>query len=346
MNVPNHIAIVGAGVIGVTSALAVQQAFPAAEVTIFSEIFSPYTTGDGSAGLWSPFVLENTDPTKILRWSTLTHRWMENFWKKGLAADIGLCLLPLYRVTHKPEGYPLPDWASAAYGAYELSDDELESFNRRHKSKYGGAIHFVTYTCESTKLLPWLMEKFKQSNGKIVERKIQSLENLYHEGYDVIINCTGMGSRDLLKDESLVPVRGQVTRVKGPWLFEVMLEEDGDGNYVIPNVDSAILGGTRQKGDFDISVREDDLSGIREGCERLYPSINKCQELTHWVGLRPVRKEVRLEKETVSYSDSKNLTIIHNYGHGGSGVTLCWGCAMDVVQILQQYCEIKNLSKK
>lgn len=60
------VAVVGAGVIGLTSALAIVENFPNDyEVTIFAEKFTPETTGDGSAGLWFPYCLEDTDPKKI-----------------------------------------------------------------------------------------------------------------------------------------------------------------------------------------------------------------------------------------------------------------------------------------
>lgn len=60
------IAIVGAGVIGMTSAVAIKNAFPEANVTVFADSFTPNTTGDGSAGLWGPYVLGDTSDEKIL----------------------------------------------------------------------------------------------------------------------------------------------------------------------------------------------------------------------------------------------------------------------------------------
>lgn len=59
-------AVVGAGVIGMTSAFAVKNAFPHFEVHILADKFSPDTTSDGSAGLWGPYLLGNTSPDKIL----------------------------------------------------------------------------------------------------------------------------------------------------------------------------------------------------------------------------------------------------------------------------------------
>lgn len=60
-----RVAIVGAGIIGVTSALAVKTAFPGYDVKIFADAFSPDTTGDGSAGLWGPFLLGDTPAEDI-----------------------------------------------------------------------------------------------------------------------------------------------------------------------------------------------------------------------------------------------------------------------------------------
>ncbi|XP_014214859.1 D-aspartate oxidase [Copidosoma floridanum] len=338
-----RVAVVGAGVIGVTAAVAVKEAFPTFEVTVFAEIFTPHTTGDGSAGLWGPFVLADTDPRKIVEWSLLTHKWMKNFWKSGRAAETGVSLLPCYRLSCK--SYTKPEWLSVVYGGCELTEKELKRLSKANKTEYTGGVHFVTFTCEPVKLLPYLMKKLESMNGQFVQRKITDLKQLGEEGFDIVINCTGFGSKELVGDKSVSPVRGQVMRVKGPWLLECTLEEGHHGNYVIPNIDSTVLGGTYQEGDYDCSINPSDTKSIKEGCERIYPSIKKCGIISEWAGLRPGRVQVRLESEIMSSLKKKDLVIIHNYGHGGSGVTLCWGCALNVVEILHQQLKIKNLSK-
>jgi len=60
-----RVAVVGAGVIGVSSAFAVKSVFPSYDVKIFADAFSPDTTGDGSAGLWTPFLLGDTPAEDI-----------------------------------------------------------------------------------------------------------------------------------------------------------------------------------------------------------------------------------------------------------------------------------------
>ncbi len=52
--------------------------------------------------------------------------------------------------------------------------------------------------------------------------------------FDVIVNCTGLGSLDLAKDRNMHPIRGQVMRVKAPWIYGVYYDDSDDGNYIIP----------------------------------------------------------------------------------------------------------------
>ena len=59
-----------------------------------------------------------------------------------------------------------------------------------------------------------------------------------------------------------------------------------------------------------------------------------------WVGLRPGRKTIRLEAESIAATDSNGqqhtLRVVHNYGHGGGGISLHWGCAEDAAQLVKQ----------
>ncbi|OXU29069.1 hypothetical protein TSAR_011175 [Trichomalopsis sarcophagae] len=340
-----RVAVVGAGVIGITTAVAVKEAFPSVELTVFSENFSPETTGDGSAGFWTPFFIADTDEKKLHQWSLVTHKWMEGFWKSELASDVGVSLIPVYRVSSDAGDVRTPIWADVVYGNFKLNQKQLDRLSEIKKKNYAAGHHYLTYTCEPTKLLPFLMKKLRSMDVRIVKTKIKDLKKLKGDGFDIVINCTGIGSRELCSDKSVIPVRGQVIRMKAPWMYETFTEEDCDGNYVIPNMESVVLGGTHQENDFNISVCPNDSKFILDGCKRLYPSLHNGKVLKKWVGLRPGRNQIRLEPEIVRTDKGQYLTIIHNYGHGGSGVTLSWGCAMDVVDILRQRLKAKKLSK-
>ncbi|RLU23274.1 hypothetical protein DMN91_003477 [Ooceraea biroi] len=287
-----RVAVVGAGVIGVTSAFAVKSAFPSYDVKIFADAFSPDTTGDGSAGLWSPYLLGDT---------------------------------PVDNITDKDNVHP--EWEKLVYGFHK-------------------GYHFVTYTAEPTLLLPWLMKKFVTLGGKMERRNVKRLHELAEEGYDLIINCSGLGARELIADKTMTPIRGQIYKVKAPWTMQCFLvDDDDDCNYIIPNMHSVVLGGTHQEGDFDRSVREEDSEHIYKGCCRLMPSLQASQIIRAWVGLRPGRPRVRLECEALNTPMGREFKVIHNYGHGGSGVTLCWGCALDVVEMTRNL-KVPKLNSK
>ena len=97
--------------------------------------------------------------------------------------------------------------------------------------------------------------------------------------------------------------------------------------YTIPRRDVTVLGGTAQRGDWDEDIRDEDTELILRKCESLWPELDRSKVVGVSVGLRPSRKEVRLEVENIS-----GRLVVHNYGHGGAGVTLSWGCADEVVR--------------
>lgn len=72
------------------------------------------------------------------------------------------------------------------------------------------------------------MKKLRSMNVKIVKTKIKDLKKLKEQGFDVVINCSGIGSRELCFDKSLIPVRGQVTRVNNYYSFFIYV-------YTFPN---------------------------------------------------------------------------------------------------------------
>lgn len=96
-------------------------------------------------------------------------------------------------------------------------------------------------------------------------------------------------------------------------------------SYIIPNTDSVVLGGTAQKGSWDTSISETDTKKILDDVFEIFPALRSAEIKSVWAGLRPGRTPLRLDSNV---KDGK--FIVHNYGHGGSGITLAMGCADDV----------------
>lgn len=165
------------------------------------------------------------------------------------------------------------------------------------------------------------------------QRKVNNLQELSNN-FDIIVNCSGLGSKVLVGDTQVYPVRGQVLKVEAPWVQHFI--RDGDGmTYIYPGIRSVTIGGTRQEGDWRLQVDDRDTKGILERCSRLEPSLNKAKILNEWVGLRPSRKNPRVEREVVELQ-GRPVPVVHNYGHGGWGVTLAWGTALDTLGLVKQ----------
>jgi hypothetical protein len=107
----------------------------------------------------------------------------------------------------------------------------------------------------------------------------------------------------------------------------------GDENltYIIPRFNDIIIGGTAQSNDWNLKVDPDDTADILRKAGVIANEFTDVKVLEEKVGLRPARDEIRLEAE-----DKNGKTLIHNYGHGGAGFTLSWGCAYNVVKLVKE----------
>lgn len=99
--------------------------------------------------------------------------------------------------------------------------------------QFRSGIHFTTFTCEPTYFLPYLYKRISSAGGKLIRKRIESFDELHM--FDVVINCAGLGAKVLVKDDvALIPIRGQVMRVKAPWVKAAVIDDSDDGNYIIP----------------------------------------------------------------------------------------------------------------
>lgn len=128
--------IVGAGVIGLATAVQLAENYKGIiQIKIVSDQFSPNTTGDGSAGLWGPYLLGTTDNEKILKWSSDTHRFFHQLWKEGHADKVGLCLVPVTELTTDYDEIN-PIWKDIVYGFQRLSDNNVNKLIEEHQHNY------------------------------------------------------------------------------------------------------------------------------------------------------------------------------------------------------------------
>jgi len=150
------------------------------------------------------------------------------------------------------------------------------------------------------------------------------------------VNCTGLGSRDLFNDTEILPSRGQVIAIKPNGFNKIVADDSGHNSllYIIPRKNDIILGGTVLKGDWSLTEDKDTTKEILAKARKIDPIFNKVEILEVKIGLRPARTKIRLERQNIIWEKGgvrKYKVVIHNYGHGGSGFTVSWGCAKQVL---------------
>jgi D-amino-acid oxidase len=164
----------------------------------------------------------------------------------------------------------------------------------------------------------------------ILDIPLRSLHEVVRDA-EIVINCTGLGSRKLVPDAELTAAWGQLVVVENPGIdgFFSDFPESEEPTYFIAHHDHVILGGIVSHSRTDTQPDRDAADRIIERCSAVEPRLGRSPILDYRLGLRPVRPRVRLERKVYD-----GTLIVHNYGHGGSGVTLSWGCARQVQALI------------
>ena len=191
-------------------------------------------------------------------------------------------------------------------------------------SGYAAARSFTAPVVDMPVYLGWLRERLEDLGGTLTRISLRCLPEAGGAGADVVVNCSGLGSRLLAGDDSLRPVRGQVVHVEGVRLDHWWLDATGP-TYVVPRGRSIVVGGTEDEGEWSRTPSPETATLLLQRARALVPELAGARVVAHRVGLRPVRPAVRLEAVG---------PVVHCYGHGGAGVTLSWGCAGEVADLV------------
>ncbi|WMD05380.1 FAD-binding oxidoreductase [Streptomyces sp. FXY-T5] len=177
--------------------------------------------------------------------------------------------------------------------------------------------------------LPWLRERFVAAGGVVETRTVSAFAEV---DAPVVVNCTGLAARELVPDPSVRPVRGQLVVVENPGIDTWLVTTDAAGEhaYLFPQPGGLVLGGTSEEDAWSLEPDPATAEAIIRRCTALRPEIAGARVLGHRVGLRPTRPAVRLERDTLP----DGRLLVHNYGHGGAGVTVAWGCAEEAARLV------------
>jgi D-amino-acid oxidase len=302
-----QITVVGAGIIGLTTALTLEE--QGHTVRIVAAGSGPQTTSAVAGAVWFPY--RAGPPAKVAAWSAQTRAWLEQLSRDP---DAGIDLLTGYEITYE-EGLtpPIPWWAANI----EVTREPAPVIDGHMAWK------FHAPRVEPARFLPWIMSRLRATI------EYRAVFDLAAEPGDAVINCTGLAARELAGDDLIYPLLGQ-TVITDPGGVDLAVSITDHRNpdsifYVIPRRDELVLGGCSLPWPPGAppEINPEITARILAQARSLGLSVGRVR--TERVGLRPYRLEVRLERDG---------RIIHNYGHGGAGFTMCRGCAEEVARVI------------
>jgi D-amino-acid oxidase len=341
------ISVVGAGVSGLSTALALTQAGYRVEIT--SGRRGTAITSAVAAAFWYAF-----RATGFRRhWAAATYFWLRNL--VGLRAAGASA--ETFREYFVEGDDPRDDLAQHGWWAtlpginfkfiadkprtVDFGDDPLG------RVTFGSYISFDTVVIRMPTYLSWLERRLASLGVAINEGWVASLPEQL-ERCDAVVNCGGYAAARLdPRQPSRHPVEavsGQVARVPAVPLPYGMTTASGpfrdEPLYIVPRASppgDVILGGSTIVMDHPTHSplpEPDPQLGQRivRRCRSFFPRLASLAVQQEMVGLRPVATPIRVARD-----DATELAIFHNYGHGGSGLTLSWGAANRIVDLVDDW---------
>ncbi len=240
-----HFAVLGCGVMGLTTARLLLDR--GCEVTIYARELPPHTTSNVAGGQWSPASVSSGGQTtpeferRLERALRVSHarfqtlvgprygvRWIENYsLRAGQPGQLGGPIADLY-----------PEPAVLGPGEHPFP---VETVTR-----------FTTLIVEPNTFLPALEDDVLLRGGQIRKRAFDDLSEVLALEEPAIVNCTGLGARMLFGDEEMIPIRGQLAiLLPQPEVDYITLS---GGSYMFPRSDGIVLGGSHERGEWEIET--------------------------------------------------------------------------------------------
>ena len=252
-------AVLGCGVSGLSTARLLQQRFPdgTGNITIYAKNLPPDTTSNVAGAWWYPssvFDPENATAkfTEQFRLACqISHRAFQTL----VGQEYGVRWAETYELIRHEASLQ----RELLGGAQLYPQTEI---HRGAESYFGFPYtrQFTSMIIEPHTYLRALLRDFYIAGGKVVVKEFKTREEVARLREKVVFNCTGLGARELFKDEKLIPVRGQL---------EVLLPQPevdycylAGGSYMFPRRDGIILGGTWDHDDWNLNPDPETTTAI------------------------------------------------------------------------------------
>jgi D-amino-acid oxidase len=346
------VAVIGRGVIGLTTALYLSQ--QGIKVYLFSSS-QRRRTSESAAAFWYPFAVEQSvDQERQLAWPTLQFYRQHQF--EAVKTTVAH---QFFDETVGREQRVQPWWMKdKTYGAnfrriaknrIPLVDDSIGPIAEGWR--------FEIPVIEVGRFLVSLEKQVQNAGVEFDERIVNRFAEFLDGQFDAVVNCTGAWAAQLTQDAKLFGLQGIV--IDAPLQFggnTLKFLEHGKCStrpvYVVPNSQRLVLGGTLERvtGNGE-RLRENDPRAWHATDEEILKVLDRCRmiepKLKDWnPSIEELRSRTRVAPRPVRESEPPricpdtnhdNPKVIHNYGHGGSGFTMFWGAAIRVHELLQSF---------
>ena len=352
-----NIVVIGAGISGLSTASVCSSAGHNVTVLFDQPASKTVSTIAGALWEWPPAVCgHHNDVKSLTRSAAWAARSYQVFAEQSLMAGTGVFFRPSNFYFKKPVRDSVIEWTKLNDSALHVRDlihnPNLILENGINETLgLEDAYRYLAPVIETPVYSQWLQDNLKSRGIRYVKRKISgrlsTQTDLFSEfSADWIINCAGLGAEELAGD-SLYPLRGALIKFDLPTeRSEQFLAAHCIANdesipqqnmvYIVPRSDCLLLGGFAEPNRWETDLTFESYHEVEKVYQRGIEFLPSLKELSIskttpvLCGLRPARKaNVRLE------ADDSNR-IIHNYGHGGSGYSLAWGCAEEVVRLIAE----------
>lgn len=313
-NISVDAVVIGAGIMGLTTALGLARA--GLEVRVVARDLPPDTSSCAAGAMWGPFGVSRHE--RAWRWAHATLRELRRL---AAGPTCGVAMVDGLEASRRET--EVPPWLQRI-GARPCSAADLPA-------GYRSGWRYTTAVIDMPIYLGHLANELERKDVKIEQGHVADLREIAGMA-PVTVNCTGDGARELAGDESLRPVEGRVVVVENPGVerFFADFDEGPEMTYFIPHGTRLVLGSTFEEQPGPGAGGASPEDGIVRRCAAVEPAIAGAPVLESRRGVRPMRSRIRLETTTV-----EGRSVIHNYGHGGGGVSVSWGCAYEVVSLVQ-----------
>lgn len=332
------VAVIGGGVIGLTSAIALAE--DGHRVRVLSRDAAGDTTSAVAGGLCWPYRIRPYE--RAVQWSVRSFHVLAALAERPEETGARMVTGTMTDATDTADGgREAPSGERPDERPGDRPDDDLSAWydavpglRRANATELPGG-HAAGWRARTPLVdmpahLRYLERRLTAAGGSVERREITSPAEAGRMA-DVVVNCSGLGARELVPDPDVHPVQGQLVIVENPGIEEWYVSADvgsADTTYVLPQPYGVVLGGTARENAWSREPDPAVAEAVVARCARRFPELAGARVREHKVGLRPARPAVRLAVERLP----GGTPCVHNYGHGGAGVTVSWGCADEVLR--------------